>query len=112
MYRSLFAPELITTRGLSVARATSIDLRIELTNASLENGFTIPDVPMMDSPPLYAQTGIEGTLGYFLAAGYGDGHNDGIAHFRHADIAEVHPYILLYHLAWRGINGGRSQFQS
>ena len=59
MYRSLFAPELITTRGLSVARATSIDLRIELTNASLENGFTIPDVPMMDSPPSMPRRGLK-----------------------------------------------------
>lgn len=85
---------------------------MELIKASLENGFTMPDVPMMDIPPFYAQTRIESTLGYFLSAGYGDGHNNGIAHFRHADVVEVHPYIVFYHLAWRGVNGRRSQFQS
>ena len=59
MYRSLFAPELIITRGLPVAHATSIDFRMELIKASLENGFTMPDVPMMDIPPSMPRRGLK-----------------------------------------------------
>lgn len=56
---SLLAPELMTMRGLFVARATSMDLRMELINASEEKGFTMPDVPMMEIPPSIPKRGLK-----------------------------------------------------
>ena len=49
----------MTMRGLFVARATSMDLRMELINASEEKGFTMPDVPMMEIPPSIPKRGLK-----------------------------------------------------
>ena len=46
-------------RGLPVARPTSIDLRMESTNASEEKGFTIPEVPMIEIPPSIPRRGLK-----------------------------------------------------
>ena len=45
--------------------------------------------------------GLKSTLGYFLSAGYGDGHNNGIAHF---GMPNVSRYILtLSSIILRGV---------
>ena len=40
------------------ARATWISLRIELTKASEEKGRTMPEVPMMEIPPIMPSLGV------------------------------------------------------
>ena len=54
---------------------------MELTKASEENGFTMPEVPIMEMPPFDTEAGIEGAFGYFFSTGDGDGNENRIGLF-------------------------------
>ena len=48
---------------------------MELMKASEENGFTMPEVPIMEMPPSI------GAFGYFFSTGDGDGNENRIGLF-------------------------------